>query len=107
MTAANNLNIGADLEFTKITRRAAARGTWVSGRVYRHKFKALVFPEHAENPEYELGDSRITRLWVQRLADRKIVFNWDRGPDIPAANKIVQAVVDLLCCGLADVLYTP
>jgi hypothetical protein len=25
---------------------------------------ALVFPEHADNPEWEIGDSRISKLWV-------------------------------------------
>lgn len=101
----NDLGIGDDLEITKTTRRAAGSGTWVCGTVAGHRFDALVFPEHAENPDYEIGDSRISKLWVQRLTDRKEVYNWDRGMDIPAKDKTVQAIVDFLCAGLADHTY--
>jgi len=71
MTHANdNLDVGHDLEFTKITRQAAGAGTWICGTMSEHRFDALVFPEHAADPEWEIGDSRISKLWVQRLADR-------------------------------------
>ena len=62
-------------------------------------------PEHAENPEWELGDSRISKLWLQRLDDKRTVFNWDRGMDQPAASDLVQAIVDFLAAGLADHVY--
>ncbi|MGE5192913.1 MAG: hypothetical protein ACM3U2_10450 [Deltaproteobacteria bacterium] len=77
-----NLEIGDDLEITKTTRRAAGAGTWVCGRMNGHRFDALVFPAHAENADYELGDSRISKLWVQRLADKTEVANFDRGWDV-------------------------
>jgi hypothetical protein len=51
-----------------------------------HRFDALVFPEHAANPVWEIGDSRLSKLFIQRLADRQTVFNWDRGADVPAAD---------------------
>ena len=97
----NDLDLGDDLRITKKTRQAAGAGTWVCGTIAGHRFDALVFPEHAENPEWELGDSRISKLWVQRLADRQEVFNWDRGADVAAAD----AVVDFLSVGLADLAY--
>ena len=70
-----------------------------------HRFEALVFPEHAENPEYEIEDSKISKLWLERIGDKKVVFNWDRGADIAAADKTAQAIVDFLCAGLAESTY--
>ncbi|RIK73465.1 MAG: hypothetical protein DCC68_24835 [Planctomycetota bacterium] len=71
----NDLEIGDDLEITKTTRRASGGGTWVCGRLNGHRFDALVFPEHADKREWELGDSRISKLFIQRLADKWTVFN--------------------------------
>ena len=98
-----DIEIGDDLEITKTNRRTYSGGAWVSGTLHGHKFEALVFPEHAENAEWEIGDSKISKLWIQR--DRKTVFNWDRGADVPAADQTVQAIVDFLCAGLADHTY--
>jgi len=82
MTDTNDdLDVGHDLEIATTTRRAAGNGTWVCGTLSGHRFDALVFPEHAANPEWEIGDSRISKLWVQRFADKRTVFNWDRGAD--------------------------
>jgi hypothetical protein len=107
MNATNHddLDLGHDLEITKTTRRAAGAGTWVSGTLMGHCFEALVFPEHAENPAYEIGDSRISKLWIRRSADKRVVFNWDRGADIPAADQTVACIVDFLCGGIADYVY--
>jgi hypothetical protein len=70
-----------------------------------HRFDALVFPEHAENPDYEIDDSRISKLWVQRIEDRATVFNWDRGADIDAATPVAAKIVGLLSAGLAEFIY--
>jgi hypothetical protein len=67
----HDLELGDDLHITKISRRAAGAGTWVCGTIAGHRFDALVFPEHADNPDWEIGDSRISKLWVQRLTDRQ------------------------------------
>ena len=75
------------------------------GRIAGYRFDALVFPAHAECPGWELGESRISKLWLRRNADRATVFNWDRGADIAAANDEVQALVDFLAAGLADHIY--
>jgi hypothetical protein len=100
-----DLDIGDDLVVTKTTRRASGGGTWVCGRLHGHRFDALVFPEHADNPEWEIGESRISKLFIQRLADKGIVYNWDRGLDVRAKDATVRAIVDFLCAGLADHVY--
>jgi hypothetical protein len=101
----NDLDIGVDLTITRTTRRCFGSGTWVYGRLNGHRFQALVFPEHADNPEWEIPDSRISKLWIQRLADKQTVFNWDREADVPAADPTAQAIVDFLAAGLADHIY--
>lgn len=101
----DGIDIGDDLVITKTTRRASGMGTWVCGRLHGHRFDALVFPAHAENREWEIGDSRISKLWIQRLEDQREVYNWDRGLDVPAANERVQDIVGFLCAGLADHTY--
>ena len=98
-------DLGSDFRITKTSRRASGGGTWVCGTIAGHRFDALVFPEHAESEEYELGRSKISKLWVQRLADKKTVFNWDRGMDQPATTDLALAIVDFLAAGLADLIY--
>jgi hypothetical protein len=97
--------IGDDLEITRVSRQAAGPGTWVLGRLNGHRFDALVFPALAENPAWELPGSRIAKLWVQRLANQRVVFRWDRGPDVPAADARTAALVDFLAAGLADYVF--
>ena len=105
MTTNDDLDVGFDLEITKITRQAAGAGIWVCGTLSGHRFDALVFPEHAADREWEIGDSRISKLFIRRLADKRIVFNWDRGADVPAADELTGAIVDFLAGGLADHIY--
>ncbi len=98
-----NDDLGFDLTITRLTRRPApSGGSWVSGTVAGHRFDALLFADHAENPDYELGRSRISKLWVKRLADRATVFNFDRGLDVPAADPAAERIVGFLTEGLAD-----
>jgi len=101
----NELGIGDDLKITKTTRRAAGAGSWVIGTTNGHLFNALVFPEHAECPDYELGDSRISKLWLKRLSDDKVVCNFDRGWDIRPQTGDADLIVDFLAEGLADYTY--
>jgi hypothetical protein len=101
----SEFELGEDLQITKTTRRNAGNGTWVSGTLNGHRFDALVFPEHAEVADWEIGDSRISKLWLQRIADGVEVFNWDRGADRPAADETAAAIVDFLCDGLAEHIY--
>lgn len=104
-TNETDLDLGDDLVIKKVTRRESAGGTWVIGTLHGHKFNGLVFPEHAECAEYEIGDSKISKLWIQRISDRKTTFNWDRGADVLAADTTTQAIVDFLCAGLAEHTY--
>jgi len=97
--------LGDDLQITKTTRRASGGGTWVCGTIAGYRFDALVFPDHAACQDWELGTSRISKLWIARLANKETVFNWDRGMDRPAASAKTQAVVDFLAAGLADLVY--
>jgi hypothetical protein len=101
----DDLEMGDDLTITKTTRRASGAGTWVCGTLNGHRFDALVFPEHAEVPDFELGDSRISKLFVQRLADRQTVANFDRGWDVRPTTDEATAIVDFLAAGLADRTY--
>ncbi len=74
---------------------------WVQGYLNGVNFDALVFPEHAAKESYELDKSKISKLWIKRIADEKIVFNFDRGMDVAAADETTQKIVDFLCAGLA------
>ena len=98
-------DIGNDLEITKTTRRASGGGTWVIGKLHGHRFDALVFPEHAECPDYEIGESRISKLWIRREADKQTVCNFDRGWDIRPTTKTAEAIADFLAAGLAEHTY--
>jgi hypothetical protein len=102
---AANVEIGDDLRITKTTRRASGGGTWVIGTLNGHRFDALVFPEHAECPNYELGNSRISKLWIQQISNKLEVVNFDRGWDVYPQTKIAQAIVDFLAAGLAEHVY--
>jgi len=55
MTDTNDLDVGFDLEIKKVTRRPSGAGTWVCGTLSGHRFNALVFPEHADNPDWEIA----------------------------------------------------
>jgi len=97
----------ATLKITKIERRtrAGAGGAWVTGTMGGHCFEALAFPEHAESESYELGESRISKLWIQRSADRATVACFDRGWDIQPTTPVAKQIVDLLAAGLAETVY--
>ena len=94
-----------DLQITSVTPRNLVDGTWVKGTLSGHRFSALVFPEHAHDAEWELGDSRISKLWIQRLADRTTVYEWDRGISVPATDELAGLVADFLAGGLADFIH--
>lgn len=96
-----------DLTITKITNRnRGAGGSWVQGRINDdYRFDALVFPEHAEHDSFELDRSKISKLWIERLADRKVMFNFDRGLDVPAVNTETHVLVDFLCEGLSNLVF--
>lgn len=102
---ATKAELGADLRITTLERRTTSGGAWVRGTIGEYCFDALVFAEHADCPDWELGDSRISKLWVARLKNKETVFHWDRGMDTPAASAKSQAVVDFLAGDLAKRIY--
>jgi hypothetical protein len=104
--AAEEIDVGCDFEITSVREREhGVGGTWVNGRLNGHEFCAMVFAERAREPSYEIGDSRISKLWLRRDADRAVVFNWDRGADVEAADETTQTIVGFLEVGLADLIF--
>ncbi len=94
------------LVIKKVQRRTSCGGAWVTGTIAEHRFDALVFPEPATNREWEVGgDSRISKLWVQRISDKATVYNWDRGADIEPTTELAGVIVGLLAAGLADHIW--
>jgi hypothetical protein len=102
MNAHKETNKLANLE---IEHRVSAPGAWVRGKIGIFSFVALVFSEHAENPNWEIGQSRISKLWLQRLTEARAVYNWDRGMDLPAADEQAAAAVKWLTTHLADHVF--
>jgi hypothetical protein len=96
-------DLGDSLKITKTEgRQLHAGGTWVSGTIAGHTFQVLVFEDHAETAEYELGTSRISKLWLRRQADRRVVANFDRGWDLQPTTDDARAIVDFLAAGIAE-----
>ena len=90
----------------RVKERYAAGGVWATGTMGGYRFEALVFPEHAESPGFELGDSRISKLWLLRNSDRTtMVANFDRGWDVKPTEWEPAVIVDLLADGLADFVF--
>jgi hypothetical protein len=94
------------MRIKKIERSAfSGAGKWVIGTMGGHRFEAMVFPEHAECASFELGDSRISKLLVQRLDDRQTVAHFERGWDVKPTTPVAGQIVDLLAAGLAEHVY--
>jgi hypothetical protein len=95
-------DLGDDLKITKTDSSRQMGGTWVTGSIAGHTFQVLVFEDHAENEDYELGTSRISKLWLRRQADRQVVANFDRGWDLQPTTDEARAIVDFLAAGIAE-----
>jgi len=96
-------DLGDSLKITNTEgRHLNAPGSWVSGTIAGHTFQVLVFEDHAENADYELGTSRISKLWLRRQADRQVVANFDRGWDLQPTTDDARAIVDFLAAGIAE-----
>ena len=104
--ASNKIDVtDLELKITKIEKRTSCSGAWVRGTINDTvRFDALVFAEHAESEDYELGRTKISKLWIQEIKTKKTLFNFDRGLDVQAATAEIQVVVDFLGCGLADLV---
>lgn len=93
------------LSFRVKPRQTDCAGSWALGRIGDYRFEALVFPEHAVHPSFELGDSRISKLYIRRESDRTTLVNFDRGWDTRPASPELEMVVELLTDGLASAVY--
>jgi len=92
------------LRITSISKRPAV-GVWVKGTLMRFTFEALVFRKHAVCPDYEIEQSRISKLFIRRQSDLAILYAWDRGLDIVAANAGAKRAVNILCARLASLVF--
>ncbi len=108
MNTPNDTHHGSDtldtLRITKVTKRAVP-GSWVEGTIAGHCFEALVFPEPATCPEFEIGGSNISKFW---LADerRNVVASFDRGWDLEPTTEMARHLTDLLAAGLAEFIHS-
>jgi hypothetical protein len=104
----DTMDEGEMLDTLKILKRTGrlVGGVWVTGTMAGHRFDALVFPQHAEVESYELGKSKISKLWVKNTATGETVVNFDRGWDIEPTTLAARKIVDLLCAGLADTIFS-
>lgn len=93
------------LKISKIERRTSSGGSWVSGSIAGHDFEALVFSEHAENPEWELDNSRISKLCIQEHFTHRQVVAFERGWDMRPTTDAARQITDLLSAGLAETVY--
>ncbi len=97
-------DLGHDLVITKpdSSRQMGGTADWVHGSIAGHSFQVLVFEDHAECQEYELGTSRISKLWLRREADRQVVANFDRGWDFEPITDEAREIVGFLAAGIAE-----
>ena len=102
---AKTKTIGDDLVITRKTCRATVGGSWIKGTVAGYQFDCLVFPEHADYPDYELESSRISKLWLKKIDGGETMANFDRGWDIQPRTKYVGKIVDFLAANLANLVY--
>ena len=94
------------LKITKTEgRQLNAPGTRVTETIAGHAFQVLVSEEHAETADYELGTSRISKLWLRRQADRQVVANFDRGWDLQPTTDTAREIVDFLAAGIAEHVF--
>jgi hypothetical protein len=91
-----------EIKITNLNDRVSP-GTWAIGKIGPFEFQALVFPAHAVCKSYELGRSKISKLWITK--DDAPVFNFDRGLDIAAKGKDSKAAVALLTKNLAKLVF--
>ena len=102
---AKTKTIGDDLVITRKTCRATVGGSWIKGTVAGYQFDCLVFPEHADYPDYELESSRISKLWLKKIDGGETMANFDRGWDTRPRTKYATKIVEFLAANLAERVY--
>lgn len=94
------------LEMNTVDHRLTVGGAWVRGRIAGHWFEALVFAEPAAKPAWEVtAGCRMSKLWLKRIEDGIVVYNWDRGEDIGPRSEIAGRIIEILADGLAHLVW--
>jgi hypothetical protein len=93
------------LDIARIKPRKSCGGSWVIGKIAGHRFEALVFPEHAESSDFELADSRISKLWMRNMDTGATAAEFDRGWVTQPTSPAAAAIVHVLAAGLAEHVY--
>jgi hypothetical protein len=88
-----------------VEERPDSSRVWVRGTLDGYSFNALLYVAGTTNPAWQIGDSRISKLAVLRIADNEPVFNWDRGLEFEPADERAQRVVDWLVRYLAGRVF--
>ena len=105
MQATDVESIVETLKIQRITKRAVP-GTWAEGSIGGLGFEALVFEGHAACSDYELGNSRISKLALWELkAGGRVVAGFDRGWDLEPTTEQARRVADVLAAGLAEAVF--
>src|SRR5262245_26790975 len=94
MKKRDTTGIEHDLHITEVTKTPNDKGRWVSGTIDGHLFS--VFFDGQVIPDWQMNNTRMSRLWLHRLADNQTVFRWHYGQCLPAADDRAKAVVDFL-----------
>lgn len=98
-------DIGFDFEIDRIDRSRPDGAVRVDGSTAGYRFNALLHRDHADLPEWELGRSRIAKLWIRRIDTKTVTFNFDRGMDIDARDQTTAEIVSFLAEGLANLVF--
>jgi len=94
------------LHITKMEPRLSSGGMWAEGIIAGHRFCALTFSMPARHAEWEINrNSGISKLWLQRIDDQVVVYNWDRGLDMPPKTELAASIARLLADHLADFIW--
>lgn len=97
--------VTASVRITSQVARGKHTAQWVKGTVASFKFECLVFPEHAESESFELGQSRISKLWLSDAITGRPAASFDRGWDIRPTSTLAGAAIDALAGGLAETVF--
>ena len=99
-----------------VERRQSVPGSWVTGWIYGFHYSALVFCDHATNPDWEIGKSRISKLQIESHrcngmsatgapCEVAIEYLWDRGEVMPTTGPYCQFALEFLSAYLAKLVY--
>ena len=98
----DDADFGDDLTFTHLTGRPAGRGHLDRRPGRRPRVRGPGLPRPRREPRLGRSATAGSQALGPRTADKAVVFNWDRGSDVPAVDADAAKVVDFLTAGLAE-----